>query len=205
MANPDKKKQETKNKAPIPKTSKKRKGTRDKYVYWISEEGLALVNGWARDGLTDEEIAGKIGIQRTTIYDWKKRFPDFADALKNGKEVVDYKVEQALLKKALGFKETIRKPVRLRRGEDWDEIEYVDEEIYYPPDTTAQIFWLKNRKPNRWKNDDRYIVEKNDAEEKQADMHQITLEALKSRIVPGFNDEDESITNNPEKEAGEGA
>ena len=84
-------------------------------------EKLEVVEGWARDGLTDEQIAGKMGIGKTTLYDYKKKYPKFANALKRGKEVVDYEVEKALLNKAL------------------------------EGDTTAQIFWLKNRRPNKWR------------------------------------------------------
>ena len=74
-----------------------------KYQEWIEPEGLLKIEGWARDGLTDEQIAKNIGISRETIYAWKKQFPNFSDALKKGKEVVDREVENALLKKALGY------------------------------------------------------------------------------------------------------
>lgn len=74
-----------------------------KYQEWIEPEGLLKIEGWARDGLTDEQIAKNIGISRETIYAWKKQYPDFSNALKKGKEVVDREVENALLKKALGY------------------------------------------------------------------------------------------------------
>lgn len=80
-----------------------------------------MLQGWAREGLTDVQIADNIGINISTIYDWKKKYPEFNNALKRGKEVVDYEVENALLKRALSG------------------------------DTTAQIFWLKNRKPKQWR------------------------------------------------------
>lgn len=92
-----------------------------KYEYWLTEDGLVLLEGWARDGLTDEQIAHNCGITAATLYDWKNRFPQISEALKKGKEVVDYEVENALLKKAVGG------------------------------DTTALIFWLKNRRPCRWR------------------------------------------------------
>lgn len=92
-----------------------------KYEYWLTPEGLIRIEGWARDGLTDEQIAKNIGICRDTLYDWKKRFPSISDTLKKGKEIVDYQVENALLKSALSG------------------------------NITAQIFWLKNRKPDKWK------------------------------------------------------
>ena len=58
-----------------------------KYTEWLTEEGLLLVEGWARDGLIDEQIATNIGVSYSTFKDWKKKFPDFSAALKNGKEV----------------------------------------------------------------------------------------------------------------------
>ena len=72
-----------------------------KYQRWLEPDGLLLLEGWARDGLTDEQIAGNIGITATTLYEWKNRFPEISEALKKGKEVVDYQVENALLSSAL--------------------------------------------------------------------------------------------------------
>lgn len=92
-----------------------------KYEYWRTTDGLILLQGWARDGLIDEQIAHNMGIRRTTLYDWKNKYPDINDALKKGKEIVDYEVENALLKRA-------------KQG-----------------DVTAQIFWLKNRRPEKWR------------------------------------------------------
>lgn len=77
-----------------------------KYTEWITEEGLVKIEGWARDGLTDEQIAINIGIRRPTLYDWKKKHPDISDALKRGKEVVDRQVENALFKSAVGYEYT---------------------------------------------------------------------------------------------------
>lgn len=114
-----------------------------KYHDWITDEGLLLIEGWARDGLTDEQIAHNMGIKRQTLYEWMKRFPDISDALKKGKEVVDRQVENALLKNALGFyyeEETVT-----NKGD------VVTVRKYEKPNTTAQIFWLKNRKPKQWR------------------------------------------------------
>lgn len=153
--NNSKKKQNSNTK---PKVKRKRNGTRDKYKYWISAEGLTLLEGWAREGLTDEEIAGKAGIAASTLYEWKNKYPEIKEVLKNGKEVVDFQVEQALLKRALGMSVKVKKPIRLKDGEWSEKVEYVDEEQYYPPDTTAQIFWLKNRRRDRWTNSDKVEI-----------------------------------------------
>ena len=77
-----------------------------KFQRWTEEQGLTLLEGWARDGLTDEQIAHNMGVHPSTLYDWKKRFPELSKALKKGKEVVDYQVENALLKRALGYEYT---------------------------------------------------------------------------------------------------
>lgn len=130
-----------------------------KYEEWLTKEGLLRLQGWARDGLTDEQISKNMGISRTTLHEWKKKYPDIPNTLKGGKEVVDREVENALLKKALGIKETIKKAIKLKevtynqgkRVKEIERIEIVDEEVYVPPDTTAQIFWLKNRKPEEWR------------------------------------------------------
>ena len=130
-----------------------------KYAKWLEPEGLLLLESWARDGLTDEQIAHNMGISRKTLAEWKKKYGDISDTLKKGKEVVDIQVENALLKKALGMKETVKKAIKVRevkyndgkRVSEKEHIEYVDEEVFVPPDTTAQIFWLKNRKPDKWR------------------------------------------------------
>lgn len=114
---------------------------------WLENDKLILLEGWARDGLTDEQIAKNIGINRTTLYDWKKKEANISDALKKGKEVIDFEVENALLKKALGYTITLNKQKVTKDGDVVD----ITEEVHVPPDTTAQIFWLKNRKPNNWK------------------------------------------------------
>lgn len=71
-----------------------------KYEKWLTPEGLLKLEGWAREGLTDEQIAGKMGIHRDTLNEWKKKYSDISDTLKRGKEVVDLQVENALLKRA---------------------------------------------------------------------------------------------------------
>lgn len=122
-----------------------------KYQYWIEPDGLLLIQGWARDGLTDDDIAREIGISRSTLSEWKLRFPDISDALKKSKEIVDFEVENALLKRALGYRYT-EVTTETRFDMEGNEYEYkrtVEKEM--PPDTTAQIFWLKNRKPAQWR------------------------------------------------------
>lgn len=128
------------------------------------KEKLILVEGWAKDGLTDEQIAHNLGIGKTAFYKYKKEHAEFANSLKRGKEIIDYEVENALLKRALGYSytETTKERV-LRKDENGHPItdihgfpcyemvvtKTVKKEV--TPDTTAQIFWLKNRKPEKWR------------------------------------------------------
>lgn len=129
------------------------RGRRGKYEDWLTEDGLLKVQGWARDGLSNEQIAHNIGINKDTLYEWQKRFSDFSDALKKGKEVVDREVENALLKRAMGYEytEVTQEPVE---NKDTGEVRMqvtkrVTKQI--APDVTAQIFWLKNRKPEEFR------------------------------------------------------
>lgn len=110
-----------------------------------------MLEGFARDGLTDELICKKIGIGARTFYEWMERFPQMAQAIKKGKAPVDIKVENALLKRALGYEyeETITEVEELAGGHQKKHIRKVLK--HCPPDTTAQIFWLKNRRPDRWR------------------------------------------------------
>ena len=77
-----------------------------KYEYWLTLDGLLLLESWARDGLTDEQIAHNMGISKATLYNYKRDHLDILEALKKGKEVVDIQVENALLKRALGYSYT---------------------------------------------------------------------------------------------------
>ncbi|MDT1995183.1 hypothetical protein CKN82_07000 [Carnobacterium divergens] len=162
-----------------------------KYEKWITDEGLLQLEAWARNGLTDEQIAHNMGVSTATLYNYKRNHLEILEALKKGKEVIDIQVENALLKRALGYSYSENKYM-LARMED-DEYQnkltaYINEykynhpeasqeeinrvKINFPktkevlverktkevsPDTTAQIFWLKNRKPEQWR--DKQVVE----------------------------------------------
>lgn len=129
-----------------------------KYEQWLTEEGLLQLEAWARNGLTDEQIAANMGITRSTLNEWKKKYSDISDTLKRGKDIVDIQVENALLKRALGYTyiETTQEQVDdydphtgLKTGSHMEVTKTVTKEVQ--SDTTAQIFWLKNRKPDTWR------------------------------------------------------
>jgi len=128
-----------------------------KYEEWLTPEKLTLLEAWARDGLTDEQLAHNCGISVRTLYDWKSNHPQILQALKKGKEVVDIQVENALFKRAMGYKtiEVTEERCLIGVGEGETPIHEMVEtkRVYkeFPPDVTAQIFWLKNRKPKEWR------------------------------------------------------
>lgn len=130
---------------------KKNKGGRKgKYHEWITEDGLTKLQGWARDGLTDQQIAKNMGIAAGTLYTWKKKYSEINESLKKGKEIVDYEVENALLKSALGYEYTEEKVY----VQEIDGVVTKKKEIikkYSQPNVTAIIYWLKNRKPEQWR------------------------------------------------------
>ncbi len=148
-------------------------------------DNLALLEGWARDGQIDAQIAARIGISASTLYEWKRKYPKIAEALANGKEVVDIKVENALLKRALGYTYEETRKEGTPRGVD--KVSIVTKHM--PPDVTAQIFWLKNRKPEVWREKvEAFIASDEEAEDALSRSLREMAEALKSDAVPGTNE-----------------
>ena len=119
-----------------------------KYQEWLTEEGKVRLQGWARDGLSDEQLADKMGICTSTFYAWKNKYPEISEALKEGKDVADRKVENALYKRACGFE---FEEVTTERDEINGKMITKRVTKFYPPDPTSMIFWLKNRKPDEWR------------------------------------------------------
>lgn len=121
---------------------------KSKYETHVKDK-LILIEAWARNGLTIEQIANNLGISKVTLYKYMNEHIELSERLKKGKEVIDIEVENALLKRALGYKYD---EVTKELNEDTGELEVtkvVTKEVQ--PDTTAQIFWLKNRKPEDWR------------------------------------------------------
>ncbi|MBK5491680.1 hypothetical protein [Bacillus sp. TH13] len=149
---------------------------------WLTKEGLLKIEGWARDGLVDEQIAKNIGISRATLSNWKKKHPLITRALTKGKEVVDREVENALLKKALGY--TYEEVITMRQEVEEDvfqdvEVKRIKKQV--PPDTTAIIFWLKNRKQDTWRDRKEFdhSGEMKQTVEQTTDLSKLSVEELK--------------------------
>lgn len=137
-------------------------GLRPKVEDWLTEDALTRFEGWARDGLTLDQIAKNMGVARSALCRWKKEHREIEDAIKKGRAPVDIEVENQMLKSALGFFVTVKEPIKLRKvmkstGKDGTKelteeyIEYADKQVYIPPVPVNQFFWLKNRLPDKWK------------------------------------------------------
>lgn len=147
---------------------------------WLERDKLILLEGWARDGLTDEQIAKNIGIAPSTFYEWKKKSKEFSETLKKGKEVVDFEVENALLKRALGYEyeeETYENGILIKK---------VKKQV--APDTTAMIFWLKNRRKEQWR--EKVEVVKTDDDLQKINKNVSNIADLLNNPKPNRSDKD---------------
>lgn len=132
-----------------------------------------LAEAYAEAGYTDKQIADKLKISESTIYKWKLDFPEFSEALKSGKVEPDQKVEDSLYKRANGFEYTEVKLEEL--GNDNKRVTKTRKLV--APDTTAAIFWLKNRRPDRWR-DRQDVTLDGSLSLKGYDMSRLTKEEL---------------------------
>lgn len=97
-------------------------------------------------GATDREVAEFFEVKESTLYRWKHEYPELSEALKLGKEAADQRVEQSLYRRATGYSHD---SVKIFQYEGQPvEVPFTE---HYPPDTTAAIFWLKNRRPDLWR------------------------------------------------------
>lgn len=143
-----------------------------KFEYWRTKDGLLQIAAWARNGLIDEQIAHNMGIRRSTLSEWKKRFSDIADALKKNKNIVDIEVENALYKRAVGYEYT-EKTIEI---DDDGKKRVKTTKKRMPPETLAIIFFLKNRKPDEWR-------DKREVEVKGEISMTNALKAARERVI----------------------
>lgn len=133
-----------------------------KYEEWLRPDGLLRLKGWARDGLSDEQIVKNMGINVSTLYTWKNKYNEINEALKKNKDVADREVENALYKSAQGYDvtETVEERRFNKKTGEYEMVVTKKTVRHIPPSNTAQIFWLKNRKPEEWR--EKREVEQND-------------------------------------------
>lgn len=154
---------------------------------WLEENGLMLIECWSRDGYTIEDIANKIGVDKKTLYDWRSQYPEIDEALRDGREIVDYKVENALLKSALGYKKKeVKVTTTMRYGKVVETIKEVTESDQAPNVNAIQT-WLYNRQKEKWKN---MNAKGNMLEEMVEDD---TIEVIVRRAGANESDDDEAI------------
>ena len=113
----------------------------------FKQEYIQLAENYALLGATDAEMADFFGVSEQTLNTWKKRYPEFLESLKKGKAVADANVASRLYSRAIGYDAKATK-FATNEGKITDKVEYIE---HYPPDTTAAIFWLKNRQPGKWR------------------------------------------------------
>lgn len=193
---------------------KKNKGGRKSKYETHVESRLFEVECWARDGLIDEQIANNLGVAYSTFREYLKKYSALSAALKRGKEVIDFEVENAMLKRALGYEYSERKYAQVEMSEEehyalkrvtvnrfkmenpeatHEEIKLVELQVSkyksvlveekikdVAPDTTAQIFWLKNRKPDKWR--DKQNIEHSGSMDINNPLKGLTTEELRKLI-----------------------
>lgn len=114
------------------------------YQPQFSEQALKL----CRLGATDRELADFFGVSEQTINAWKTAHPEFLESLRAGKGMADAEVADKLFKRATGYEHAA---VKIVANANTGQEHIVDYTERYPPDTTAAIFWLKNRRPDLWR------------------------------------------------------
>lgn len=152
---------------------------RASYKDWLDKDSLLLIEGWARRGLSNEQIANNIGVARQTFQSWLNKHADISDAVKRGKAPVDIEVENALLKRALGYEYQETKTIT--KIDEYGNQQILGHEVYkkhQAPDVGAVIFWLKNRVPDYWSNKETAEKEKisQDIELAKLEAEKIQLE-----------------------------
>lgn len=194
---------------------------RAEYKKWQEPDNLTKLQGWARDGLTNEQIAQKIGVRRETISVWCSKYPNIANALKKGKEVIDYEIENSLIStmKKHRIKTTTYKMVKkddlvlkaertkfmnmfkldhpdatkeqilIATAENvaiYERIPMTETVTEVDPNVSSMIFWLKNRKPDVYR--DQTFKKLNEAQARkaiaEAGISEAQLKSLKEEDDP---------------------
>lgn len=159
-----------------------------KVDYWITEDGLNLIRSWSRDTFSKSEIANRMGISPSTLNEWCDKYEEIDEAIRTTKEIVDYQVENALLKAALGYKTKEIKVTVGKKVINGETVELLKETTTkeVAPNVNAAIFWLNNRKFDEWKRNRDKIVEI-DPDDNQVT---ITINRGAKKAIEVLDDED---------------
>ena len=151
----------------------------------FDEDTLILIEGLARDGYTNQDIAGRLGIEPSVLYNAKRKRPEINAAINRGKQIVDYKVENALLKSALGYKtKEVKVTTIMRYGKVVEEQkETLEKDV--PPNSISCQVWLYNRCPDKWKRNRDKLLE---------DDEEATIQVTVKRADESENNEEEKWT-----------
>lgn len=124
------------------------KGQKERKAFWLSEEGLTLIAGWRRQGISVVDVATKyVGVSKTAWFGWCRESEELRHTIAVSKDVANMKVEKSLLKRALGY-EYVESTYELIEG----EMRLVREHHrHMPPDTKAILSWLYNKMPSEWR------------------------------------------------------
>lgn len=129
------------------------------YLYWLKEDKLILLEGWARRGLSDKDIIQLMGVTEAVYNRWYSKYEAIRAALDTGKEIVDFKVENALLKAALGYStKEVRLLTVMRHGKVVEQQKEVTEKEVQPQIGAIRM-WLLNRQPDWWKNENKLSMD----------------------------------------------
>ena len=162
---------------PAPKGNQNVKGNRGGRPTLYKPEFTAQAAKACQAGFTDQELADLFGVAVSTISAWKAEHVEFSDALKAGKTEADDRVERALYHRAVGYSHEVEKPMVIDKA-----VRIVTYTERMPPDTTACIFWLKNRNPEEWR--DKTQVEPSWAGKKPSEMTNEELDAAYLALLP---------------------
>ncbi len=159
-----------------------------KVDFWITEDGLSLIRSWSRDTFSKSEIANRMGISPSTLNEWCDKYEEIDEAIRTTKEIVDYQVENALLKAALGYKTKEIKVTVGKKVINGETVEMLKETTVkeVAPNVNAAIFWLNNRKFDDWKRNRDKIVEI-DPDDNQVT---ITINRGAKKAIEVLDDED---------------
>ncbi len=151
---------------------------------------LNNIKRWIGDGATDKEVISRLRISESSFYKYKAEHAEFSELLKKTKEVVDGEVENALLKRALGYDyEDTTKELRINPATGKAEL-VVTKAVkkHVLPDVLAQMYWLKNRLPEKWRDAPVPPQDGEDAKKRADEAEDLRRELMQRRVM-GFGDD----------------